>query len=94
MSATRSTASMPRSISAEAPIRSATSNAIGRSDWRTFRADRIQPRLTTGANFTPRDPPARDLAGENPAWYSPPLLAKLRKSVRSSHQPMISRTVS
>ena len=28
-----------------------------REDWRTFRADRIQPRLPTGPRFTPREPP-------------------------------------
>jgi predicted DNA-binding transcriptional regulator YafY len=28
-----------------------------RSDWRTFRADRIKPRLPTGPRFAPREPP-------------------------------------
>ncbi|HYN92294.1 MAG TPA: YafY family protein [Pilimelia sp.] len=28
-----------------------------RADWRTFRADRIRPRLPTGPRFTPREPP-------------------------------------
>jgi predicted DNA-binding transcriptional regulator YafY len=28
-----------------------------REDWRTFRADRIQPRLPPGPRFTPREPP-------------------------------------
>jgi predicted DNA-binding transcriptional regulator YafY len=28
-----------------------------RDDWRTFRADRITPRLPTGPRFTPREPP-------------------------------------
>ena len=28
-----------------------------REDWRTFRADRILPRLPTGPRFTPREPP-------------------------------------
>lgn len=28
-----------------------------RKDWRTFRADRIRPRLPTGPRFTPREPP-------------------------------------
>lgn len=28
-----------------------------REDWRTFRADRVQPRLPTGPRFTPREPP-------------------------------------
>jgi predicted DNA-binding transcriptional regulator YafY len=33
-----------------------------RKDWRTFRVDRIQPRLTAGPRVVPRDPPAQDLA--------------------------------
>ncbi len=28
-----------------------------REDWRTFRADRVRPRLPTGPRFTPREPP-------------------------------------
>jgi predicted DNA-binding transcriptional regulator YafY len=33
-----------------------------RNDWRTFRVDRMERRLTaTGLRFTPREPPARDL---------------------------------
>ncbi|HEU4426855.1 MAG TPA: YafY family protein [Pilimelia sp.] len=35
---------------------------IDRQDWRTFRVDRIQPRVPTGPRFTPREPPAADLA--------------------------------
>jgi predicted DNA-binding transcriptional regulator YafY len=33
-----------------------------RQDWRTFRADRIQPRTPTGPRFAPRDPPDGDVA--------------------------------
>jgi predicted DNA-binding transcriptional regulator YafY len=33
-----------------------------RADWRTFRVDRIQARVTTGSRFAPRDPPSADLA--------------------------------
>lgn len=33
-----------------------------RADWRTFRADRISPRVPTGPRFTPRPPPDPDLA--------------------------------
>jgi predicted DNA-binding transcriptional regulator YafY len=33
-----------------------------REAWRTFRVDRIQPRIATGPRCAPRDPPARDLA--------------------------------
>lgn len=31
---------------------------LDRADWRTFRADRITPRLPTGPRFVPREPPA------------------------------------
>ncbi|MFI6518144.1 helix-turn-helix transcriptional regulator [Spirillospora sp. NPDC050679] len=33
-----------------------------RSDWRTFRLDRIEDRPSSGPRFTPRPPPAEDLA--------------------------------
>jgi predicted DNA-binding transcriptional regulator YafY len=32
-----------------------------RRDWRTFRVDRIRPRIPTGPRFTPREPPDADL---------------------------------
>lgn len=35
---------------------------VDRSDWRTFRADRIDPRPPHGPRFPPRTPPAEDLA--------------------------------
>jgi predicted DNA-binding transcriptional regulator YafY len=35
---------------------------VDRQDWRTFRADRIEPRTPTGPRFAPREPPAADLA--------------------------------
>ncbi|MET8353021.1 MULTISPECIES: YafY family protein [unclassified Micromonospora] len=31
-----------------------------RADWRTFRADRIRPRVPTGPRFAPREPPGGD----------------------------------
>ncbi|MGH3681746.1 MAG: helix-turn-helix transcriptional regulator, partial [Natronosporangium sp.] len=33
-----------------------------RADWRTFRVDRLTPRTPTGPRFSPRQPPASDLA--------------------------------
>ncbi|RZQ59307.1 helix-turn-helix transcriptional regulator, partial [Amycolatopsis suaedae] len=30
---------------------------LGRDDWRTFRADRIEPKIPAGPRFTPREPP-------------------------------------
>ncbi|MEU9603574.1 YafY family protein [Streptomyces sp. NPDC048057] len=35
---------------------------VDRDDWRTFRADRIVPAPPHGPRFTPRTPPAEDLA--------------------------------
>ncbi|MFI8293870.1 helix-turn-helix transcriptional regulator [Streptomyces sp. NPDC085614] len=35
---------------------------VDRDDWRTFRADRIDPRPPHGPRFPPREPPAEDLA--------------------------------
>lgn len=35
---------------------------LDRDDWRTFRADRITPKPPHGPRFTPRTPPADDLA--------------------------------
>jgi len=34
---------------------------LGREDWRTFRVDRITPRIPPGPRFTPRDPPDEDV---------------------------------
>jgi predicted DNA-binding transcriptional regulator YafY len=35
---------------------------VDRRDWRTFRVDRIEPRVPTGPRFTPRTPPVEDVA--------------------------------
>jgi predicted DNA-binding transcriptional regulator YafY len=35
---------------------------IDRTDWRTFRVDRVAPRAPTGPRFTPREPPEGDVA--------------------------------
>jgi predicted DNA-binding transcriptional regulator YafY len=51
-----------------------------RNAWRTFRVDRIQSRVTTGPHFTPRDPPARDLAAyvARGAWSTWPCRARIK----------------
>jgi predicted DNA-binding transcriptional regulator YafY len=36
---------------------------VDRGDWRTFRVDRLSPRVPTGPRFVPRDPPDGDVAG-------------------------------
>ena len=35
---------------------------LGRNNWRTFRVDRIESRITTGLRFAPRQPPDGDFA--------------------------------
>lgn len=35
---------------------------VERRDWRTFRVDRMEPKIPTGPRFTPRPLPAEDLA--------------------------------
>jgi predicted DNA-binding transcriptional regulator YafY len=35
---------------------------VGREDWRTFRVDRIQAKISTSIRFVPREPPDQDLA--------------------------------
>ncbi len=51
-----------------------------REAWRTFRVDRIQPRLTTGPRFAPREPPARDLAAyvARGVWSAPRCRARIK----------------
>ena len=59
-----------------------------RADWRTFRADRIAPRLPTGPRFTPREPP-EDAASHvvrgtsSLAWEHP---ARVRRE-HAEHDP-------
>ncbi|HEX6335563.1 MAG TPA: YafY family protein [Jiangellaceae bacterium] len=35
---------------------------LSRGDWRTFRVDRMTPKIPTGPRFTPREPPFDDVA--------------------------------
>ncbi|WP_433758828.1 helix-turn-helix transcriptional regulator [Nocardia sp. CA-135398] len=35
---------------------------IDRADWRTYRVDRLHPRIPTGPRFAPHEPPETDLA--------------------------------
>jgi len=52
----------------------------GRTDWRTFRVDRIQERVSAGARFAPREPPASDLAAyvSRGAWLAPRCRARIK----------------
>ncbi|MBF6301867.1 YafY family transcriptional regulator [Nocardia amamiensis] len=36
---------------------------VDRDDWRTYRVDRMQPRIPTGPRFMPRESPDADLSG-------------------------------
>jgi predicted DNA-binding transcriptional regulator YafY len=36
---------------------------VERQDWRTYRVDRLRPRVPTGPRFTPREAPDGDVAG-------------------------------
>ncbi|MEU1992945.1 YafY family protein [Nocardia gamkensis] len=36
---------------------------VDRADWRTYRVDRLLPRIPTGPRFTPREAPDADLTG-------------------------------
>jgi len=36
---------------------------VDRADWRTFRVDRLTPRVPTGPRFAPREPPEGDVTG-------------------------------
>lgn len=53
---------------------------LDRKDWRTFRVDRIERKVTTGERFAPRDPPARDLAAyvSRGKWHVPPCRARIK----------------
>lgn len=56
-----------------------------RSDWRTFRADRIRPRLPTGPRFTPRQPPedaaTHVIRGTGSRAWRHPAVVRLRAPV-------------
>ncbi|HET6296256.1 MAG TPA: YafY family protein [Kribbella sp.] len=41
---------------------------LDRDDWRTFRLDRLTPRIPTGPRFTPRQPPELDQTMSGVAW--------------------------
>lgn len=54
---------------------------VARKDWRTFRADRIGPKSPSGGpRFTPRTPPAQDLAEyvSRGMWKAPPCKARIK----------------
>jgi predicted DNA-binding transcriptional regulator YafY len=62
-----------------------------RRDWRTFRVDRIQQRVAAGARFTPREPPAQDLAEyvSRGVAYAPPCRARVK--VRAAAETVAKR---
>ena len=54
-------------------------------DWRTFRLDRMQPRIPTGPTFTPRELPAKDAA-----TY---LAARSKGSVSEDRWPCVGQVI-
>lgn len=53
---------------------------VERADWRTFRVDRMEKRVTTGARFAPREPPSKDLFAyvSRGWWQASPCRARIR----------------
>jgi len=62
-----------------------------REDWRTFRVDRIQPKLTAGPRFAPREPPSRDLAAyvSRGVAYAPPCRARVTIPIAATSLPKV-----
>ncbi|MDT9686191.1 YafY family protein [Streptomyces sp. TRM76323] len=64
---------------------------VDRGDWRTFRVDRITPTPPHGPRFTPRTPPAEDLAayvarGVSTAAYAARAVIRLHASAQEAAQ--------
>ncbi|MFD7225538.1 helix-turn-helix transcriptional regulator [Streptomyces sp. NPDC059892] len=64
---------------------------LDRADWRTFRVDRITPTPPHGPRFTPRTPPAEDLAayvsrGVSTRAYATAAVIRLRVSAAEAAQ--------
>ncbi|WP_406075904.1 helix-turn-helix transcriptional regulator [Micromonospora sp. NBC_01638] len=62
-----------------------------RADWRTFRADRIRPRVPTGPRFAPREPPGGDavahvLRGVGSTAWPHPARVRLHASAETMAQ--------
>ncbi len=57
-----------------------------REDWRTFRVDRIEDRLTAGRRFTPRELPAKDIAAyvKRRVWNAAPNHASIKLHAAAS----------
>jgi predicted DNA-binding transcriptional regulator YafY len=65
-----------------------------RGDWRTFRVDRIQgPLASPGARFTPRQPPADDVAAYvSQSISSAPYRYQARILIHASHEAVAQRS--
>lgn len=62
-----------------------------RADWRTFRADRVRPRVPTGPRFAPREPPGGDavahvLRGVGSTAWPHPARVRLHASAETMAQ--------
>jgi predicted DNA-binding transcriptional regulator YafY len=63
---------------------------VGRDDWRTFRVDRLRPRVPLGARFTPREIPGGDPAAFLATRVAEmwPFRAAVRLSLPADHEKM------
>ncbi|MFD1151448.1 helix-turn-helix transcriptional regulator [Saccharothrix hoggarensis] len=66
---------------------------VDKADWRTFRVDRIEEEPTLGARFTPREPPADDLASYVSRQLSvAPYPHEVRLVMHAPHDVIAART--
>ncbi|MFD0202943.1 MULTISPECIES: helix-turn-helix transcriptional regulator [Saccharothrix] len=66
---------------------------VDKADWRTFRVDRIEEEPTLGARFTPREPPADDLASYVSRQLSvAPYPHEVRLIMHAPHDVIAART--
>jgi predicted DNA-binding transcriptional regulator YafY len=65
---------------------------LERGDWRTFRLDRLTPRMPTGPRFSPREPPADAAAYVSQAVSSSPYRYQARLRVRAPLAEVAGRT--
>jgi predicted DNA-binding transcriptional regulator YafY len=65
---------------------------LERDDWRTFRLDRLTPRVPTGPRFTPREPPADAAAYVSHSVSSSPYRYQARLRVHAPLAEVAGRT--
>jgi predicted DNA-binding transcriptional regulator YafY len=65
---------------------------LDRGDWRTYRLDRMTPRVPTGPRFTPREPPADPAAYVSQSVSSSPYRYQARLRVHAPLAEVAQRT--